>query len=90
MGHAGFMHDSGQRPSAIATHRRTRLIESGTQWFGLAALALALVIQAAPASAQAPAESFPSRPIRIVVPFGPGSGTDTATRMLGQQLEAVL
>ena len=90
MGHAGSTPDFGQRPSAIATHRRTRLIESGTQWFGLAAFAIALVIQAAPASAQAPAESFPSRPIRIVVPFGPGSGTDTATRMLGQQLEAVL
>jgi tripartite-type tricarboxylate transporter receptor subunit TctC len=46
------------------------------------------VLLAAPAFAQA--EAFPSRPLRIVVPFGPGSGTDTATRMLGQHLEAVL
>ena len=90
MRQAGFMPDCGRRPSAFATHRRTRLIESGTQRFGLAALAIALVTQAAPASTQSPAESFPSRPIRIAVPFGPGSGTDTATRMLGQQLEAVL
>lgn len=38
----------------------------------------------------AQADTYPHRPIRIVVPFGPGSGTDTATRMLAQQLEASL
>jgi len=38
--------------------------------------------------AQATTESYPSRALKIVVPFGPGSGTDTATRMLAQRLEA--
>lgn len=40
--------------------------------------------------AQATSEPYPSRALKIVVPFGPGSGTDTATRMLAQRLEAVL
>ena len=36
------------------------------------------------------ADAFPSKPIRIVVPFGPGSGSDTATRILGQHLGTAL
>jgi tripartite-type tricarboxylate transporter receptor subunit TctC len=32
------------------------------------------------------ADPFPSKPIRIIVPFGPGSGSDTATRIVAQQL----
>ncbi len=35
------------------------------------------------AEAQAP---FPSKAITLVVPFGAGSGTDTITRLIGQQL----
>ena len=38
----------------------------------------------------AAADPFPSKPIRIVVPFGPGSGSDTATRILGQHLGTAL
>ena len=38
---------------------------------------------AAPATAQ---DVYPSRPITIVVPFGPGSGTDLGARLLGQKL----
>ena len=34
------------------------------------------------------ADPFPSKPVRIVVPFGPGSGSDTATRIIGQHLGA--
>jgi tripartite-type tricarboxylate transporter receptor subunit TctC len=40
--------------------------------------------------ALAQGDAFPSKPLRIIVPFGPGSGTDTATRLLAQHLEAGL
>lgn len=49
-----------------------------------------LLIAAAPVLAQSPGETFPARPVHIVVPFGPGSGSDVATRLLGQHLEAAL
>jgi tripartite-type tricarboxylate transporter receptor subunit TctC len=36
------------------------------------------------------AQSWPSRPITIIVPFGPGSGTDIVTRIIGQPLSVAL
>jgi len=42
-----------------------------------------LVALAAPASAQAP---YPSRPIRIVVPYTAGTGIDVLARVIGQKL----
>ncbi|HEX2825139.1 MAG TPA: tripartite tricarboxylate transporter substrate binding protein [Burkholderiales bacterium] len=40
---------------------------------------------AAPAAAQAP-QKFPSKPVRIVVGFSPGSTTDITARMIGPKL----
>jgi tripartite-type tricarboxylate transporter receptor subunit TctC len=36
------------------------------------------------------AETYPSRPITIIVPFGPGSGTDVIARIIGQRLGPAL
>jgi tripartite-type tricarboxylate transporter receptor subunit TctC len=36
------------------------------------------------------AQAYPARPINIVVPFGPGTGTDTLTRVIAQSLSAAL
>jgi tripartite-type tricarboxylate transporter receptor subunit TctC len=36
------------------------------------------------------AESFPTRPIRLVVPYPPGGGTDIVGRILGQKLHETL
>ncbi|MBV8619193.1 MAG: tripartite tricarboxylate transporter substrate binding protein [Curvibacter sp.] len=55
----------------------------------LAALAgaalLALGAGLAPGGAQA--QDFPSRPVRFIVPFGPGSGTDTSARYFARKLQ---
>ncbi|HKF07635.1 MAG TPA: tripartite tricarboxylate transporter substrate-binding protein, partial [Xanthobacteraceae bacterium] len=36
------------------------------------------------------AESFPTRPIRLIVPYPAGGGTDIVGRVLGQKLHASL
>lgn len=57
--------------------------------FATAAFA-ALLAFAGAAHAQAPAASWPSKPVRIVVPYPPGGSTDALTRRMAQQLTANL
>jgi tripartite-type tricarboxylate transporter receptor subunit TctC len=47
--------------------------------------AIALTSVGAPASAQ-----YPNKPVRVVVPFGAGSSTDTVMRIIGQPLAQAL
>ncbi|HSW20309.1 MAG TPA: tripartite tricarboxylate transporter substrate binding protein, partial [Ramlibacter sp.] len=42
-------------------------------------LAVAMPMQQAQA-----ADPFPSRPVRFIVPLGPGSGSDTITRLVAR------
>jgi tripartite-type tricarboxylate transporter receptor subunit TctC len=47
--------------------------------------ALALAPAAAPAQ-----DKYPSKPVKVVVPFGAGSATDIVIRIVGDQLRAIL
>ncbi len=50
------------------------------KWFGAAILPL-LAVQVS-----APAQGYPERPLRLLVPYGPGGPTDTMARVVGQRL----
>src|SRR5690606_28510509 len=49
------------------------------------ALATAAAMLAAPVLAQ-DAESYPQRPVTIIVPYNPGGSTDAGARLIGQSL----
>ena len=51
-----------------------------------AALVAAMLVCGAPAIAQ----DYPSRPVKIIVPFGAGGPTDIFTRAMGEELKAAL
>ncbi len=56
-------------------------------------LAMGTVLLAAAIGANAPAiaqDKFPSRPIELIVPFGPGGGADQLARLTGKLLEPIV
>jgi tripartite-type tricarboxylate transporter receptor subunit TctC len=56
----------------------SKLAVSFTLLLAIAGLAVDVTVQA---------QEYPARPIRIVVPFAPGGGTDVFARVMGQRLQ---
>ena len=50
-------------------------------------LLLVLALGGADAAAQ---EKYPAKPVKVVVPFGPGSATDIVMRIVGEQMRPIL
>lgn len=59
-------------------------------YFAAIGLVTAIASAALTAYAQSPAESWPSKPVRIVVPYPVGGSTDALTRRLAQKLSVNL
>lgn len=55
---------------------------------GMRAIALATTaIFFAAGTATAQIEDYPNKPVKVIMPFGPGSNPDTVTRIIAQQLQ---
>src|SRR5215470_5967780 len=51
------------------------------------ALMAGAVAAALPGTRQAAAQAYPQRPVKIIVPYAPGGGTDVFSRLLATQME---
>jgi tripartite-type tricarboxylate transporter receptor subunit TctC len=56
----------------------------------IAVFALTLVLTAVAAVPQANADSYPSRPIRLIIGFPPGSAADITARLVGDAMSRTL
>ncbi len=77
----------------VAETRATDPLPAPARRSIMASLALSAAVCAAPLLAIGPAQAadaFPQKPVRIIVPFPPGGGTDFVTRVIQQPLADLL
>jgi tripartite-type tricarboxylate transporter receptor subunit TctC len=75
---------NGQTQRRMKTLKSTKLVRR--QFLHLAAGAAALPV----GSSIARAQTYPSRPITMVVPFAPGGATDVIGRMIAERMTSLL
>src|SRR5438034_9884524 len=49
-----------------------------------------LILLALAATTAAAQDKYPSKPVKVVVPFGPGSATDIVMRIVGEHMRPIL
>jgi tripartite-type tricarboxylate transporter receptor subunit TctC len=63
--------------------------DGGRALVAVVGVALLLIVSASAASAQSSsAQSWPQRPVRFILPFGAGTATDVAARLMSEKLSA--
>ncbi len=80
---------SSTTSNAAALRRRNTLMQMKAAGHAFGCIAFALAARSPPPT-PASAQTYPSRPIRIVVPLPPGSNGDLMPRILGQHLATKL
>jgi len=82
---ADFDNHKAPRSGTIAIRRTSKMKSLKGVVTAAAALAAALVVSLAPAQ-----EKYPSRPVEIIVPWGPGGGADQLARLTAKLTEPIL
>ncbi|WP_296560607.1 tripartite tricarboxylate transporter substrate binding protein [Pigmentiphaga sp.] len=78
------------RPSSMFAHPSARNARAPARRAVLAAAAVLAALSFAPPCLAQGSESFPSKPLRLVVPFAPGGAADVIGRSVAEQLQREL
>ncbi|MBM3607103.1 MAG: tripartite tricarboxylate transporter substrate binding protein [Alphaproteobacteria bacterium] len=83
---------SGAGQTGLSPHIQIAIKTMGRDNMRKTALLAAVImtaIAATPVINKAFAQEWPQRPVKFIVPFGPGSSADTSARIVGERLQAI-